>query len=210
MNSDQKEQFDRDIARLRAQLSEAQDRVDASRSTKDLIQKILSGSENRAYQGGAGGRGLMNIGIDVANACGELGVEFKLNINFTKEAVNTLQRRSYQIESEMIDLERTRRDTRDQITALETEKRLASAYAPQIVQQPAVVPVQLPQQPVWLVLNATGDGTDPFTGQGLDPATLVTQDRGVNWISALEAGLAQAPVQLPTTPQKGKGKNKTK
>ena len=194
--------FDSDIARLRGQLSDAQARVDASRNTKDLITKILGGSENRAYQGGAGGRGLMNIGIDVANSASELGVEYKLNINFAKEAVQTLQRRSYQIESEMIDLERTRRDIRDQITTLETEKRLAARYAAPAM--PTQLPVQLPQQPVWIVLNEAGDGTVPYNGQDLDPTALVTQDRGATWVSALDAGLAQAPVQLPPTKKSGK------
>ena len=188
--------FDKDIARLRGQLSDAQARVDASRNTKDLITKILGGSENRAYQGGAGGRGLMNISVDVANSAAELGVEFKLNINFAKEAVQTLQRRSYQIESELIDLERTRRDIRDQITTLETEKRLASRYAAPVQMPAQLPPVQLPQQPTWIVLNEAGDGTVPFTGQDLDPTALVTQDRGATWVSALDAGLAQAPVQL--------------
>ena len=197
--------FDKDIARLRGQLSDAQARVDASRNTKDLITKILGGSENRAYQGGAGGRGLMNISVDVANSAAELGVEFKLNINFAKEAVQTLQRRSYQIESELIDLERTRRDIRDQITTLETEKRLASRYAAPVQMPAQLPPVQLPQQPTWIVLNEAGDGTVPFTGQDLDPTALVTQDRGATWVSALDAGLAQAPVQLPPKP-KGKGK----
>ena len=194
--------FDSDIARLREQLSDAQGRVDSCRNTKDLITKILGGSENRAYQGGAGGRGLMNISVDVANSASELGVEFKLNINFAKEAVQTLQRRSYQIESELIDLERTRRDIRDQITALETEKRLASRYSAP-VQMPQA-PVQLPAQPQWIVLNEAGDGTVPYNGQDLDPEKLVTKDRGVTWVTALEAGLAQAPVALPT--KKGKSK----
>lgn len=194
--------FDSDIARLREQLSDAQGRVDSCRNTKDLITKILGGSENRAYQGGPGGRGLMNISVDVANSASELGVEFKLNINFAKEAVQTLQRRSYQIESELIDLERTRRDIRDQITALETEKRLASRYSAP-VQMPQA-PVQLPAQPQWIVLNEAGDGTVPYNGQDLDPEKLVTKDRGATWVTALEAGLAQAPVALPT--KKGKSK----
>ena len=76
--------------------------------------------------------------------------------------------------------------------------RYAAPPAP--VQLP---PVQLPpRQPSWLVLNEDGTDTFAFEGQDLAPETLVTNDRGQTWISALDAGLAEAPVQLP--PKKGK------
>ena len=160
----------------------------------------MGGSENRAYQKGAGGRGLMGVTIDNATKCHDLGVEMSINVNFPKTSVQTLERRSYSLESDIANLENERRSLFKSITELETEKRVSMRYnAPPPVQLPSV---QLPVQPQWLVLNAAGDGTDPYAGQDLDPEVLVTSNYGKTWITALEAGLAQPPVQLP--PKKGK------
>ena len=194
--------FDSQIASAKQRLVGVEQKIDDKRSTKDTIVQVLGGSENRAYQKGAGGRGLMGVTIDTAQKCHELGVEMSINVNFAKASVQTLERRQYSLESDIANLERERQDIFRSITELETEKRLSMRYAapPAPVQLP---PVQLPpRQPSWLVLNEDGTDTFAFEGQDLAPETLVTNDRGQTWISALDAGLAEAPVQLP--PKKGK------
>ena len=194
--SDQKEQLNRRILAAKERLAAAEIKIDTVKADRELITRILSGSENRAYQGGSGGRGLMAIDVPTAVACGELGIEMKLNVNFTKASVDILTRRNYSKERDVLDCEREVRDAREEITRAQTELRIIDMYQPAPVALPQVV---LPQvtAPQWLVLNATGDGTDPYTGQDLNHDALVTSDRGASWVTAVEAGLAEAPVKLP-------------
>ncbi len=194
--SDQKEQLNLRILDAKERLAKADMRIEEARTERELIQRILSGSENRAYQGGSGGRGLMGIDAETAVACGGLGVEMKLNVNFTKSAVDTLTRRNFSKERDVLDLEREQRECRDEITRAQTEVNLLGRYQSVAVQAPVTVPqVAGPQWHAFV-----GGVAISHDGSDLPVGTLVSSDRGATWVPAETVGLAiPAPVLPPQT-----------
>jgi hypothetical protein len=194
--------LDRKIESLKAKIGESEITLDALIANKDLIQRILGGTENRAYQGGKGGRGLMNISVSDAEAISELNVDFKLNVNFTSAVVEDLRKRSYRDESKVNEQERKLRDLRDELVRAETEKLWVHRSVP--VQPPVQAPVQPPVQPSWYVWD--GAQALPHDGSMLPVGTLVSQDHGQNWVNAESVGMAvQPPVVQPPADDKSKG-----
>lgn len=196
--------LDRKIDDLKRKIGEGEVNLDSLTAARDLIQRILSGTENRAYQGGSGGRGLMNITVSDAEAIADLNIEYKLNVNFTKSVVEELRKRSYRDETKVSDQERKLRDLRDELVRAETEK-LWAARMP--VQQPIQPPVQQPvqpPQPSWYVWD--GAQALPHDGSMLPVGTLVSQDHGKTWVPAETVGLAIVPpVVQPPADDKSKG-----
>jgi hypothetical protein len=202
--------LDKKISDLKAKIADGEITLDSLIASRDLVQRILSGTENRSYQGGAGGRGLMNISVSDAEAIADLSVEFKLNVNFTKSVVEELRKRSYRDENKVSDQERKLRDLRADLVRTETEKLFVDRTS---VQMPIQPPVQQPAQPSWYVWGGTTAA--PYDGSSmLAPGTLVSQDRGTTWVAAETVGLAIVPpvIQPPAdiTPPADGNKSKSK
>lgn len=183
---------DRRINELKLKIADGESILDGLCASKDLVQRILNGSENRAYQGGSGGRGLMNISVDDAQQISELGVDYKLNVNFTKAVVEELRKRSYRDENRVSDQERKLRDLRDELVRAETELLWASRTPVQMPIQAPSASVQQPIQPSWYVWD--GANALPYDNSSmLAPGTLVSKDRGQTWVPAETVGLAILP-----------------
>ena len=192
--------LDRKINDLKAKIGDGEITLDSLTASRDLIQRILNGSENRAYQGGSGGRGLMNISVSDAEAIADLNIEYKLNVNFTKSVVEELRKRSYRDESKVADQERKLRDLRDELVRAETEKMWSAR-------------IQAPVQPLWYVWD--GNQALPHDGSMLSVGTLVSQDHGATWVNAETVGLAivppvQPPFVTPPADDSNKGNSKGK